>query len=394
MPSDTDLTIITDSATLIWIAVALNQKLFWRDFRHHPQLQAILRFVEDLDRRTGKTTIAKAASHRGCYMNEIADTLAVRAAQETEEIQERYETQYDTDIQIECGAPHPRTLKELIPHRLLTGLALHTKKTFLAPKPTETFRRMDTPNSGRQYLGAALAKLHTKAARRAVQIHTQTFPSQTRLKTWGKEADATCPFCKQAAETTEHFSQWCPTFSDARTAAHDKTWGATWAAIIEHLEGGWEAIHDTTLRDTQLQCAEEWKNHKPDGILLNSKSGTIIIVEFKRSTGHTGQDTEAHHQEKIDKYKDLTENITAENHSQYPKGASLLAFVCTFKGALDEERWQDNIARLPLKPKATKAPAKIMEAAVHAALEAFSDMADLRMALKTQQAQALRTDRT
>ena len=72
----------------------------------------------------------------------------------------------------------------------------------------------------------------------------------------------------------------------------------------------------------------------------------------------------------------------------------MLAFVCTFTGALDEERWQNNIARLPLKPKATRAPAKIMEAAVHAALEAFSDMADIRMALKTQQAQALRTDRT
>ncbi len=139
---------------------------------------------------------------------------------------------------------------------------------------------------------------------------------------------------------------------------------ATWAAIIEHLEGWWEAIHDTTLQDTQLQCAEEWANHKPDSILLNSKSGTIITVKFKRSTGHTGQDTEVHHQEKIDKYKDLTENITAMNHSQYLKGASLLAFICTFKGALDEERWQNNIARLPLKPKATKAPTKIMEAAV------------------------------
>jgi ribonuclease HI len=97
----TALTILTDSASLIWIVEALNQELFWRDFRKHPQQDAIAALIDALDRHLGPLLFAKVAAHKGCCMNEIADRLAEEGAcKPLGEIERTYITEYDEDIPI------------------------------------------------------------------------------------------------------------------------------------------------------------------------------------------------------------------------------------------------------------------------------------------------------
>jgi hypothetical protein len=360
-------------------------------------------------------------------MNEIADRLAeAGAGKPLGEIERTYITEYDEDIPIirthqkdknkhgadqkddgqkddDAYAPHP--LKDILPTAILQGL-VQTRKKHL-DQATLTYRRMTTPNSARRHFGKALQTLPTRAARRAIQIVTGSFPSQTRLKLWKKADSGQCPFCKTADETIEHFSQCCPQFREARTAAHDTIWGATWTALKECLPSSWEAIHDTRMRDVPLLTEQEYDNMKPDGLLLNKRSGEIIILEAARCSGFSGADTHERQKKKVEKYNRLAQNITTWNKKEYRKGARVCALICTFTGALDENHWETELTRILTATAALTKPHqvlisnlvsvsdqvpvtaniaahvdRIISIAVRTTLEAFDDMAEIRAAAK------------
>ena len=399
-PKDKKLTILTDSATVMWITIALNQELFWRNLEIHGQIQAIHRLATHLDSRTAETTLVKVASHRGCFMNEIADTLAGEAATDLEEIQQEYETRYDKDIPIiTIPTPDPQAAAEQDPlddkedaptitplNILLTAtipqaLMARRQYKYLRIDPTKTYIALRDPNSGRNHLGAALKNMSEKATRRAVQIITHNFPSQARLFVWGKEKSPTCPFCQHEAETTAHFSQSCPKFSDARTKAHDTIWGTTWSEILKHKGKNWIATHDTTMDNTDLHHDPSMGNLRPDGIMCNTTTGEIIIFEFTRTSGYTAHDTREAEEKKTKKYKKLTRSIDRLNRTKYPRGARLCVITCTFTGAIDATACKEKLEPI-IDPKKTKGTHKIIQTLVQTTLEAFSDMADTRNAAR------------
>jgi hypothetical protein len=212
-----ELTIITDSACLLWITHHFNQQLLWRDYDKHPQKEAILLYAEDLTKRVGKTTIVKVSSHKGCYLNERADEQATAAATEQKRPEQEYRTQMVPDVTIlekEPGEEQITSRLKLILSELRRELTVRRKKDFLlAQKQTITRLQLTYPNSGRQYLGRALQCLDPKEVKRIVQVITHTFPSQAKLFLYGKELSPICPFCKNQRETTEHFSQSLPSIS-------------------------------------------------------------------------------------------------------------------------------------------------------------------------------------
>jgi ribonuclease HI len=373
-PKDVDLTILTDSAGVLWIADALTRKTFWRDFRDHPQLAAIKELARDLDERTALTRFVKVAAHKGCPMNELADELADEAAAVDSQVAASYIPREERDVWISGMGLTP--LKSALGQ--IAQQLMQRRSEVLQARGTATTARLLQPAAGRQYLGAALKRLPTRAARRAIQITSNTFPSQARLRVWGKAPTALCPFCKQTAETTGHFSQVCPQFADARTAAHDKTWGAVWAVIMEYKLNGMEAIHDTRMCDTPLQVSAKWKDFKPDGILLARDEDAIILMEYKRCGGHSLGDVRKAQADKDEKYRELAEDLTNRNGRLFPNGARVASLACTYSGVLDEAHWEDIIGQIT-QSRGTRTPAmQAMEAGVRTALEAFSEMADAR----------------
>ena len=401
----TPLTILTDSATLLWIADALTQNLHWRTFENHPQLDAIQQLVGALDKRTALTTFVKVAAHKGCYMNEKADRLANKGAQPNEPIATTYETKNDRDVPVrrapapgeEGKGAHPETLQELLRAEIREGLIQRRQDTFLGRNPnahytktwtfqgddpTMTYTALADPDSGRHLLGAALKKMSTKNARRAIQINTHTFPCTHRLFIWKAATSPKCPFCSDPRETTCHFSQCCPNFKDARTKAHDCIWGAIWAQIQEHKNTGWEGYYDTELQHTSILHDEIWKKHKPDGILYNKKEGKIILLEFTRSAGYTAKDTESAHLNKEEKYAELLKNITDRNQTEFRNGAELSVFVCSYTGALNPQTWTTELKKI-IDPKHSRAISAITHTAVQTTLEAFGDMVEVRSAALT-----------
>ena len=387
-PKDEKLTILTDSATVLWIATALTQTLTWRNLAKHGQIDAISRLVSDLDLRTAPTHLVKVASHRGCFMNEIADELAGNAANHEEEVMHTYDTTYDLDIPITTTPDDPKDIAEQTTDTLSNMLKttipqalMARRQRFLDTSPTRTYIALRDPTSGRGFLGTALRNMDTTATRRTVQIITHNFPSQARLKLWKKAPSALCPFCKKEAETTAHFSQACPQFSDARTKAHDTAWGAAWANIMKYKGPEWIGIHDTEMRKTGLLHDPSMALVRPDGILLNTITGEIIIFEFTRTSGYTAKDAQQAVDEKEKKYTKLTESVDQLNRGKYRLGATLCVIACTFTGALDESRIKIKLDKV-LNHKHTTGAHKIMQALVQATLEAFNEMANICMAAK------------
>jgi ribonuclease HI len=372
-PADVELTILTDSACTIWIVEALTRLLHWRDFRSHPQLEAVKALAEALDTRQAITRLVKVAAHKGCPMNERADQLA-GDVKETDQATVKYLQSLPKELRVNAQ-PLSEMLSELSERLLARRQELLQEK-----RTTRTRGRLTEPGAGRQYFGRALQQLPRKEARRAVQITTGTFPSQARLFKWGKVQSPACPFCEADAETTEHFSQMCPRFKDARTAAHDKVWSAAWAEIVSRKPQGWEAIHDTALRNTPLRHGDEWADWKPDGIMLNATDKSVIILEFTRCGGHTKAAVTRAQDRKLEKYTRMAQHLQTANQELYPGGVTILALACTFSGVLDETHWRTSLAQvMELEEQRRDHAGSAMAATIKAALEAFSEMADLRL---------------
>jgi hypothetical protein len=161
------------------------------------------------------------------------------------------------------------------------------------------------------------------------------------------------------------------------------------------------------MRDVPLLTEQEYDNMKPDGLLLNKRSGEIIILEAARCSGFSGADTHERQKKKVEKYNRLAQNISTWNTKEYRKGARVCALICTFTGALDENHWETELTRILTATAARTKPHKvpisnqvsvsdqvpvtaniaahvdrIINITVRTTLEAFDDMAEIRSAAK------------
>jgi ribonuclease HI len=376
-----ELTIITDSACLLWITHHFNQQLLWRDYDKHQQKEAILLYAEDLAKRVGKTTLVKVSSHKGCYLNEQADEQATAAANKQKRPEHEYSTQKEPDVTLleqEPGNELVTTRLRLILGELRRELTIRRKKDFLlTQKQTLTRSQLTYPNSGRQYIGKALQRLNPKEVKRIVQVLSHTFPSQAKLHLFGMEKSALCPFCKSQSETTEHFSQTCPAFHDARTKAHDAITSAIRQELQKHMSKEWKLLPEQNLENTGLAHKDKWRKLKPDIIAVNEDAGRIVIFEFTRSAGFTSQDTHPAHARKQDKYGKMAKKLAELNRDTFPAGVKLVTLVMTYAAAIDEPKWRSGLRELLKEEKDID---KTIQASVEACIEGFSEMVDIRAA--------------
>ena len=90
---DTPLTILTDSANLMYVMEHCSRKERWKDFSNHPDALMIQKLAKALALRTALTRWVKIKSHTSVLLNEKADRLAAQSRDNPEAILRTFEKQ-------------------------------------------------------------------------------------------------------------------------------------------------------------------------------------------------------------------------------------------------------------------------------------------------------------
>mmetsp|Transcript_7628 Transcript_7628/g.15110 ORF Transcript_7628/g.15110 Transcript_7628/m.15110 type:complete len:138 (-) Transcript_7628:143-556(-) len=99
------------------------------------------------------------------------------------------------------------------------------------------------------------------------------------------------------------------------TAAHNMVW----EDIIQHIQKGkaqgWTVLPDTPMRKTILKTDKKCNNWQPNGIIYNSKTKTVHMLEFTRcnNSRHNDTTTQATVKKEI-KYTELIDSIRQHNN--------------------------------------------------------------------------------
>ena len=97
-PSDSPLTVFTDSINVIFALKAFRSQEFAQDITRQKNTDIIAKILVKVNERTAPTHIVKVKSHRGAHLNELADSAAAlaAAADAKEDVSWEYELERNT----------------------------------------------------------------------------------------------------------------------------------------------------------------------------------------------------------------------------------------------------------------------------------------------------------
>jgi ribonuclease HI len=386
VPTNADLTILTDSANVMFTMQHCSRKEQWRDFTDHPEAELIGELAKALAARTASTKWVKIKSHRSVYLNEKADELATNAYSDSDAPSYSFDRREERNVlHIWKADDNGKVLvqsQELQDHfvqlRQLRVLKDSTRITETERTYTATVQKMMAPGMGRYLLHQVLWQtsgvfsLDDRTAKRMLQCLTSTYPTMGRLHVMGKAATAACPFCSEETETLGHWQQECAQFADARTKVHDDVWTAVYKSILRRLPKGVEGYKETTIGMTDLRFTDLQTGLnvlKPDGIFFNRTTCEWTIVDYTRSSGDTREELSKAEQHKVDTYGPV---VTAWEQLKLVKFYPLAS---TYHGAIAEDAWRACLDRLGIDSKAQE---EILLTAVKAICMGFSSMVDIR----------------
>jgi len=149
-------------------------------------------------------------------------------------------------------------------------------------------------------------------------------------------------------------------------------------------ETTWAKYFETPIGKTPIQTFDpQMRRRKPDGILVranphNREGWQYFLLDYTRCSDHSKSGLATARNEKLRQYSDLLTHLQITNPLD---DFTVIPLVTAFGGALDEEEWEDDLAKLSL-PAARQV--KCMQTAITATCEAFSMIYDVRtLALRT-----------
>jgi ribonuclease HI len=80
MHPDKELTILTDSAGMMYALEACTNTIRWADFDQHPHRDMLQQIMEALQKRTPPLRLVKVKAHQGHYLNKGANLQANKGA--------------------------------------------------------------------------------------------------------------------------------------------------------------------------------------------------------------------------------------------------------------------------------------------------------------------------
>ena len=384
----TPLTILTDSANVMFAMQNCSRREEWRDFTHHPEAELLGALAKLQATRTAPTHWVKIKSHTSVYLNEKADYLATHAYSDPEAVINSFEPQTDAnalkfykqgeeeDVQVK-GEELLKHFVQLRQDRVLKDSL--RKQHNSQPKHTRTVQKLTSPNVGRYLLHTVLwsltgqYSLEGRVAKRMLQCITNTFPTQSRLAQMQIVGSADCPFCTCNRESLFHWQQECTQFGDARTKVHDNIWTAVLQAIGRGLPKEVEAYKEVVIGDTNLRTNGPLDSRKPDCIFYNTVTSQYIMVDYTRSWGSTREELAQAETLKRASYDPLIAAIRAANPTRSVKFYPL---VSSYNCAIAEDTWQACMTELEITDKDQNT---VLLTAAKAICIGFSTMADIRI---------------
>ena len=377
-PPEEPLTILTDSANVMWAMQHCSRKERVADFSRHPNQELIQRLRQQHIRRTAVTRYVKVTAHTSILFNERADRLAA-TARANKDAPSRSFGSWENEDCLHFRKQGDEDAVQVEAAELRTHF-LQLRSSELLRKQTRTTQKLTAPGVGRHLMhkvlwGKGPLSVADQATKRMMQCITNTYPTRSRLKLMGKAHTAQCPFCRQGKETLFHWQQKCPQFHDARTKVHDNVWSAVYGAIRNYLPAGkFTTYKETTIGRAPFDLSQEnskFKLRKPDGMYVVNKERYWTIVDFTRGHGNTREDLKRPEDRKRRKYATLLAALR-ERHAY----VEFFPLVASYNGAIAEDTWRAFMDRLGLDEKAQN---KVLYIAAHALCVGFNTMVDIRL---------------
>jgi len=226
------------------------RKDWWRDFDDHRDSHMLQKLATLQAARTARTTWVKVKAHASVPLNERADELAALAgedAQGTRNLPDMELHQIDQWRISYTTAPHhqddddQQTEPSTLSPTQLTALLIGVRNKLANPTATKTEGYMRAENVGRSlYADSLWAKgphqFTDTTVKRNLQILSNTYPTQARLRVIGLADTDICPYCSlNKTETQQHWQCECPCFHDIRKLVHNTIWTAMWQELTSQL---------------------------------------------------------------------------------------------------------------------------------------------------------------
>jgi ribonuclease HI len=352
----TPLTILTDSANIMFALQHCSRNDWWRDFDSHKDRDMLERLASKIARRTASTTFVKVKAHASVPLNERADELAGKAGQDDGAAKEGYRTlpplayyqqadPNETWFEREDRDRDGEEITTRVGGKEIAKIMENKRNAHLCKTSTRAGLRLSQPGMGRRHFAAGLwdrkkgAGLRDTTIKRTLQVLTNTYPTQSLLCKMGVEDTDECPFCHNGRETLFHWQSECTQFSNARTQVHDEVWKAAWNYITAALsaEEGWTTFRETTIRETPLKYASPTTGlRKPDGILYCPKQDKWILLDLTRGRAANVTDFERARRLKEEDYKDLIADLRSQGQE-----VKFFALPVSYDAAIDVKQWTE-----------------------------------------------------
>jgi hypothetical protein len=230
-----------------------------------------------------------------------------------------------------------------------------------------------------------------------MQAMTGTYPVASYLHKIGKAVSKLCQRCSSGAiETLSHFLSVCPSFHDARTAAHNQIRACLSSSLKRHLPSKWKLYEETAMLRTGLKmrpvssarvretgrCISvadleagrmSLSRWQPDFVAVSFKAKKIAILELCRPSDVSTGQLQAAYERKMNLYGPLVEALGHYSDSGW--SVKILPWVVGARGLVQERVMHHALEYLEV-PKTFWRP--IIEDTVLASISALAFMHRIR----------------
>ena len=399
-----ELTIMTDSMNVINALQAWNRVDFMRDMNMQLNADILQKILRQLNRRRAPTKIVKVKSHRGCFLNELADDAAAAAAQDPDSdsifpaLPQGPCITFSWSDEDKWGKPTEESttdIKKVFKKWKTVTDALNILNARIGQTNAGLF--LTRPNLG-QHLLAKSRRVRSWTVtedRRWMQLVARVFPVYSYLRRIDKHPTGDCPWCGTAAtsgtpevrETITHFMSVCPHFAEHRIAAHHAICRATMAAIREAAEPGWVFYYEVPINLLPFdftwpspEAAEEGNARRPDGVAWNSASKKLYFLEFTRCMDHEHTMLAALAAKRTQYVKEMAALRCAQRALPRENRLTTIETLPFIFGARGAVRYSEAICSLNALGTPQKKHDTVLAAGVRAAITSCSDMCSARFA--------------
>ena len=392
--------------------VLLDILMKWGKSEFQPQPRDIVHFdilvplLIELRLWPGTVLLMKIKSHAGCLLNERADELAeLGVKSEDEQISPGPSKHGSVWLRIRESWRHRVRSEKL--HHIIPRDTAPNKSILKLVSAVNFLRAMTKRNTKyvRHLLhreeGTVLSRVVSRNDDAVLRVWykamTGIYPVQVYLHRIGAVKSPHCPHCSNnELETLTHFACVCPTFREARTAAHNQLRAVLAASLKNFLSEDWSVFEETPLASTGLKLQQvpddevrlaldatesitpeagnvRLDRWQPDFILISWKRKRIAVLELTRPSDMLTVQLDEAYRRKKRKYCP----IKAALHYYIREGwtIEILPWVIGIRGLADTVHLQTALSFLDIPQQKWAA---IIEDSVLASVRALAYMHRIR----------------